>query len=404
MATDRCSPEQQDAVWVALRHGVSVLTGRPGAGKTTTIKTLVACAQALGWRVQIVAPTGKAASRASAVAGVPASTVHRLLAHGPMDAPTPLAVDLLIVDEASMCDLEVATWLMRAVSTECGTRVVWCGDADQLPSVGCGQVLADMIASGVIPTTQLTTVFRQAASSPIIQNAHRLLDGDPLDLSRADGWCFEPLGDGSFPADAVVLRAVQALLDAGRPPRDIQVLAPMRRGALGVDHLNRRLQQLLNPDGALGPYVGGGSRVRVGDRVVATRNMYDLPAPVYNGEQGVVVEADRRGVMLVHFGDRVVTLSGVQCLMLRMAWAMTVHRAQGSEYPAVVFAYDHQAHRRMLDRRLLYTGITRARDHLTLVGSREAIVQTQQRVGTTRRYTTLAHHLSSLIPFVPRNS
>lgn len=395
------SAAQQTAVRNALQHGLSVLTGRPGAGKTTTIKTLVACAQALGWRVQIVAPTGKAASRAAAVAGVPASTVHRLLARESMDAPSPLTVDLLIVDESSMCDLEVATWLMRAVSTARGTRVVWCGDADQLPSVGCGQVLADLIASGVVPTARLTEVFRQAANSPIIRNAHRLLDSEPLDLTTTDGWTFEPLTGPVLHADTVVLQAVRALLDAGRTAADVQVLAPMRRGPLGVDHLNRQLQQLLNADGAIGPYVGGGTRVRAGDRVVSTRNMYDLPSPVYNGEQGVVLEADRRGTLVVHFGDRVVTLSGVQCLMLRMAWAMTVHRAQGSEYPAVVFAYDHRAHQPMLDRRLLYTGITRARDHLTLVGSLEAIAQTQQRVSRTRRYTTLAHHLSSLLPFVP---
>ena len=400
LATSALSATQRQAVVTACDHGLSVLTGRPGAGKTTTIKTLVACAHALGWRTQIVAPTGKAASRAASVAGVPASTVHRLLAGEPTDSPAPLDVDLLIVDEGSMCDIEVALWLARAVVPGRRTRIVWCGDADQLPSVGAGQVLADLIASGVVPTTHLLEIFRQAAESPIIRNAHRLLDQQPLETTDCEGWRFVALQQALATTDQVVLREVRALLQAGRSVEDVQVLTPMRKGVLGVEHLNRAMQDLVNAAGTVGPYIGGGTRVRVGDRVVVTRNIYDLAVPLFNGEQGMVVEVDRRGIVRVVVNGRDVALTGVHCLMLRLAWAMTVHRAQGSEYPAVVLAYDHRAHHAMLDQRLLYTAITRAREHLTLVGTSEALAETQRRHHTSGRHTTLAHHLRALIPHV----
>jgi exodeoxyribonuclease V alpha subunit len=385
--------DQRTAVWNALRHGCSVLTGRPGAGKTTTLKSLVECARELDWRVQIVAPTGKAASRAAAVTGVPASTVHRLLAGEPEDAPAPLDVDLLIVDEASMCDIATGAWLLRAVAPSRRTRVVWCGDADQLPSVGPGQLLADLLGCGQVPTSRLTTVFRQAAGSPIVRNAHRLLDGQALDLADREGWRYVRSSRPVSTAAGAVLAEVFALMRRGFAPSDIQVLAPMRRGALGVDQLNRQLQAALNPDGARGPYVGGGVRARVGDRLVMTRNMYHLPSPVYNGEQGQVLAVERGGAMRVRIENREVILSGVHCLMANLSWAMTVHRTQGSEYPAVVLAYDDRAHRPMLDRRVLYTAITRAKQHLTLVGTDAALMH----AGRGERFTTLAHHLGSLL-------
>lgn len=399
LGASKLADEQRDAVWMALAHGCSVLTGRPGAGKTTTLKSLVACAQALGWGVQIVAPTGKAASRAAAVTGVAASTVHRLLAREPVDAPAPLAVDLVVVDEASMCDLETAAWLLRAINPQ-RTRCVWCGDADQLPSVGAGQVLADLLASGVVPAARMTTVFRQVAASRIVQNAHRLLDRVPLVLGDTSDWSFTPVTAALAKADAHVLEAVQVRLAAGDAPDDVQVLAPMRRGPLGVEHLNCVLQDLLNPTGAVGPYVGGGVRVRIGDRVVATRNIYDLPTPLYNGEQGVVKEVDRRGIIRIRVDDRTLTLTGVHCLMVRLAWAMTVHRSQGSEYPTVVLAYHDRAHAPMLDWRVLYTAITRARQHCSLVGSRAALEQTLARASKSVRHTTLAWQLATLLPHV----
>jgi exodeoxyribonuclease V alpha subunit len=404
LARSALAPSQQAAVRVALGEGCSVVTGRPGAGKTTTMKVVVAAAQALGWRVQVAAPTGKAASRAAAVTGAPASTVHRLLAGQPLDAPAPLQHDLIVVDEASMCDVTTSAWLMRAVDARRGCRVVWCGDADQLPSVGAGQVLSDLIASGVIATARLTQVFRQAAGSPIVQNAHRLLDGAPLDTDLGPGWRWVPAAASPDAAALQVLGEVRELLVAGWGPGQVQVLSPMRRGPLGVELLNARLQQIINPSGSLGPFVGGGMRARVGDRVVVTRNIYELATPVFNGEQGVVVEADRRGVLLVDLGDRVVTLTGVHCLMVRLAWAMTVHRSQGSEYPAVVMAYDHRAHRPMLDRRVLYTGITRARDHLTLVSTDAAIAGSYAGSSATDRHTTLRHHVAGLIPYVRRTT
>jgi hypothetical protein len=308
------------------------------------------------------------------------------------------SANLIVVDEASMCDTDVAAWLLRAVAP--GARVLWCGDADQLPSVGPGQVLADLIKSGVVPSACLTRIYRQAARSPIVRNARLLLDGKPLDLSEQVGWRFVPAERSLSHVPDQVLSEVRLLLGDGLSQSDLQVLAPVRRGPLGVESLNLRLQDLLNPSGAMGPWVGGGVRARIGDRVIATWNIYDLEEPLFNGEQGVVVEANPNGSLTVDLGDRSVSLRGIYCFMLRLAWAVTVHRSQGSEYPAVVLAYDHRAHGPMLDRRLLYTAITRAQRHCSIVGTRDALARSLSQ--TLVRETTLAHHLAELLPHVGR--
>ncbi len=389
------SATQATAVHMALSNCVSVLTGRPGSGKTTTLKTYLQCCDALGWSVQVVAPTGKAASRAAMVTGKPAGTVHRTLG-GLARGDASIMARAVVVDEASMCDAETAAWLLSAVDVT-RTSVLWTGDVDQLPSVGYGAVLRDLIESGRLPVTRLVEIYRQAAASRIVRNAHRLLDGEALDLSPVSDWDFHEVGGNAAYALQVLTRIVQKYAKGAAGPRhEFQVLAPLKRGPLGVESLNTTLQQLLNPRGAVGPMIGGAARARLGDRVVATRNMYDLPAPLYNGEQGVVIAVNRRGRSLtIRVDEREVVLRGVQCLMVRLAWAITVHRSQGSEYSHAVLLYDHQAHKPMLDVGVLYTAITRAKARFTLIGSREAVVRTQHAAKRRERYTGLATYLRS---------
>ena len=431
------SDAQQDAARMALREGVAILTGRPGSGKTTTLRVVIECCHALGWPVQVVAPTGKAASRAAEVTGVAACTVHRLLSHlRPMqNAATGgqhVNARLLIVDESSMCDLETARALLMAVVPG-STAVMWVGDADQLPSVGTGALLRDLVASQSLPHSHLVEVRRQQASSPIITNAHRLLDRQPLmheEREAEEGmmseWIYSDLALGGRTLDLQEKHGRGAMLEALRRletdfdvdvRRDAQVLAPTRRGGLGVDALNVVLQDTLNPNGAVGPDVGGDVRVRVGDRVIMTRNLYDLPeGPVFNGEQGVVAGVDiRLRSVSVHFAapsaalqgelaltksngvaaGRVVTLLGAQRKMLRLAWAVTVHRSQGSEYPYALFLFHHESHRRLLDPAVLYTGITRAKRHLHLM-STETALETARTAPWGQRHTTLATRLNAL--------
>jgi exodeoxyribonuclease V alpha subunit len=393
---------QQEAVLVALSNGVATLTGRPGTGKTTTIRAYASCCRALGWDVKIVAPSGKAAARASTVTGVPASTVHRLLGGAPGRRPEMLRTRALVIDESSMCDLETAAWLLSAVDP-IRTSVLWMGDADQLPSVGHGQVFRDLIDSEVVPEARLTEVFRQRENTGeerrILTNAHRLLDEEPLVLENTGDWCFLEVGPGEHPSVGVgrLVEAVRAAIGGGADPReDIQVLAPRRGGPVGVDALNAALQPLCNPNAGTPLAVDGGF-AKVGDRVIVTRNMYDLTAPLYNGETGVVtalVRADQSSSrsLTVRVDGREVVLRGIQCDMVRLAWAITVHRAQGSEYPYAMLAFDERAHSPLVTAPILYTALTRASRRFTLVGTREAVRQAASR-GGTRRYTGLALRL-----------
>lgn len=390
------SPKQSRAVIVALQSGISVLTGRPGSGKTTTLKAFAMCCDALGWRVTVAAPTGKAASRAATVMDLEASTIHRLLGGSPSSRHDgSLDADVLIVDETSMCDLEVTEWLFAAVDPG-RTRVLLTGDSDQLPSVGHGQVLADILGSGRVTTVRLEKVFRQAMDSRIITNANRLLDRRPLDLSNSTkgDWRFTPVARAAD-ARAAIVAVLENLKQRSASADEIQVMAPMRRGELGVDSLNRLLQGVLNPDGRMGPDIGGDVRVRVGDRIIVTRNIYELDdGPLFNGELGVVRDVDvgRRSVTL-EVGDREVTLSGVYRKLLHLAWAVTVHRAQGSEYQHAVLAYHHEGHGPMLLPAVLYTAITRAKATFHLIGSSAAVERTRAAASRTKRHTSLAFHI-----------
>lgn len=393
---------QKGAVRMALSHGVSLLTGRPGSGKTTTLKTYIACCRALGWSVQVVAPTGKAASRAAEVTGASASTVHRLLG-GARSAVTPtLKARVLVVDEGGMCDAETAAWLLSAVDP-LRTSVLWTGDADQLPSVGAGQVLHDLVVSGRVPVTALTQIHRQGAGSRIIDAANALLDGEPLDLASGGDWRFTEVHDGEPATRGCehLVTAVRTLVAGGVDPlEELQVLVPMRRGPVGVNTINTLLQDELNAHGARGPKIGGGAVVRLGDRVVMTRNAYDLERPLYNGEQAVVVGVDaaRQSVTLrVDDARPALEVRGLQRLMLHLAWAVTVHRSQGSEYPHAILLYDHRAHAPMLLRGVLYTAITRAKRCFHLIGTREAVRRTQMPGADARRYTALVEHIRNAL-------
>jgi exodeoxyribonuclease V alpha subunit len=388
------APQQAEAVRRALSERVLVVTGGPGVGKTTIVRGIVSILSRKGLRVALAAPTGRAAKRLSEATGQPAATLHRLLEWRPAEgafgraAGRTLEADLLVVDEASMLDVRLAADLVSALAT--GTRLVLVGDVDQLPSVGPGTVLRDAIASGVVPTVRLTEIFRQAGESLIVVNAHRIHDGDlpelgapPLDGRGADKRDFffleedEPVAASQLIRDLVTTRLPRRY---GLAPHDIQVLTPMHRGDLGAGNLNQLLQQALTADAP--GLTRGGRTFRAGDKVMQVRNDYDKD--VFNGDIGRVdrVEGasssdaggtnDDSEALIVKFDDREIRYPYDDLDELQLAYAATVHKSQGSEYPAVVIPV-HTQHFVMLQRNLLYTAVTRARRLVVLVGTRKAL-------------------------------
>jgi exodeoxyribonuclease V alpha subunit len=371
------SDQQQEAVKAALTHKLTILTGGPGTGKTVTVRTIIAALEALGGRYALCAPTGRAAKRLSEATGRPAQTVHRMLDYSPMegfrrDADHSLPVDLLIVDEASMLDLLLTHHLLKAV--EPATHLLLVGDVDQLPSVGAGDVLRDIIGSGQARVVRLTQIFRQAAESGIIVNAHRINQGQMPALNEFDDFFFfskaEPVDAADLLVDIVARRIPQKF---GFDPIDeVQVLAPMYRGACGVANLNDALQEALNPPKAGRPERRlRGRTFRVGDKVMQVRN--DYVREVYNGDIGRVVHIDGiEQTLTVRIDNRPVIYDWAEVDELIHAFAVSVHKSQGSEYPVIVMPVLTQ-HYLLLQRNLLYTGITRARRMVVLVGTRRAI-------------------------------
>ncbi len=376
---------QAAAIRTALSHPVSVLTGGPGTGKTTCLQSLISVAESHNKRYALASPTGRAAKRLAEATGRPASTIHRLLDYSPrrgfvFNDENPLPIDLLIVDEVSMLDLVLANSLLKALAP--GTHLLLVGDVDQLPSVGAGDVLRDVIASRIAPVTRLETIFRQAADSHIIANAHRVNRGEypqfpgPAgeDPAGSPDFYLFPAEDapaaGDWVVDVVTNRVPERF---GFDPRlDIQVLAPMYRGPAGVRALNDRLQDALNPAAALKPQKTlYGQTYRPGDKVMQTQNDYDKE--VFNGDIGQVLSIQALDhTMTIEFDGRPVVFDWTDCDQITLAYCVSVHKSQGAEFPVVVLPLVTQ-HFMMLQRNLLYTAVTRAKKLCVLVGSRKAI-------------------------------
>ncbi|MEU2111680.1 ATP-dependent RecD-like DNA helicase [Streptomyces sp. NPDC019507] len=397
------APEQEQAVRLALTRKVAVLTGGPGCGKSFTVRSIVELARAKKAKVVLAAPTGRAAKRLAELTGAEASTVHRLLELKPggdaaYDRDRPLDADLVVVDEASMLDLLLANKLVKAVAP--GAHLLLVGDVDQLPSVGAGEVLSDLLADGSpVPSVRLTRIFRQAQQSGVVTNAHRINSGaQPLTQGLSDFFLFvedDTEEAGRLTVD-VAARRVPARFGLD-PRRDVQVLAPMHRGPAGAGTLNGLLQQAITPARPEVPEKRFGGRVfRVGDKVTQIRNNYEKGKNgVFNGTVGVVTSldpVDQRLTVLTD-EDEEVPYDFDELDELAHAYAVTIHRSQGSEYPAVVIPVTTGAWM-MLQRNLLYTAVTRARKLVVLVGSRRAIGQAVRTVSAGRRFTALDHRLT----------
>ncbi|MEV5880843.1 ATP-dependent RecD-like DNA helicase [Streptomyces sp. NPDC052101] len=396
------APEQEAAVRLALTQKVAVLTGGPGCGKSFTVRSIVELARARRAKVLLAAPTGRAAKRLAELTGAEASTVHRLLELRPggdaaYDRDRPLDADLVVVDEASMLDLLLANKLVKAVPP--GAHLLFVGDVDQLPSVGAGEVLRDLLADGgPIPAVRLTRVFRQAQQSGVVTNAHRINAGQhPLTDGLKDFFLFvedDTEEAGRLTVD-VAARRIPAKFGLD-PRRDVQVLAPMHRGPAGAGALNGLLQQAITPGRPDLPEKRFGGRVfRVGDKVTQIRNNYEKGNNgVFNGTVGVVTAldpVDQRLTVLTD-EDEEVPYEFDELDELAHAYAVTIHRSQGSEYPAVVIPVTTGAWM-MLQRNLLYTAVTRAKRLVVLVGSRKAIGQAVRTVSAGRRCTALDFRL-----------
>ena len=408
------APLQRKAVELAAEHGVLILTGGPGTGKTTTVRGIVSLFERMGLAIVLAAPTGRAAQRLGELTGREAQTVHRLLGMSWNEAThevtftkgekEPLEADAVIVDEMSMVDLPLFAALLRALRP--GTRLVMVGDADQLPSVGPGNVFSDLIRSGKVETVFLREVFRQAERSAIIRNAHAVNAGEPPRLQNDQGdFYFLCRRDAQRAVSTVVELCKTRLPEKmGIPVSDIQVLTPTRKGPAGTENLNRLLQEALNPPKPGQPEVRWGDRVyRPGDRVMQTRNDYDIlweredgtvGSGVFNGDVGHVQAIDPAGEWLaILYEDRKALYSLEMLSEIDLAYAQTVHKAQGSEYPCVVLCAMPSAPGLMV-RGVLYTALTRARELLILVGDDAAVREMAANDRRARRYSGLRWRLA----------
>jgi exodeoxyribonuclease V alpha subunit len=381
--------DQRKALHLALSHKVTVVTGGPGVGKTYTVNRII---QALGDRkIELAAPTGKAAKRMSEMSGREARTIHRLLEYNPFEggftrhAENPIECDTIIIDETSMLDIHLMASLMDAVSEN--TQVIFVGDVDQLPSVGPGRILADMIDSEQIPTARLKTLHRQAAKSLINRNAQRINCGEKLDLSIQDGdFWFVSEEDAAKIPDWIIKACNKVPGKFGFGMDDIQVLCPQKKGPVGVEKLNEALRPVLNPDGKKLQGVAFLS----GDRVIQMRNNYQLG--IFNGDIGKVIDADRAHLHVLFDdlqGQKEVAYPLTSLDELQLAYALTIHKSQGSEFPVVIIPV-HTTNYMMLKRNLLYTGITRGKRLVVLVGMMKAVNVAIKTVDSNKRYSNLA--------------
>jgi exodeoxyribonuclease V alpha subunit len=395
---------QRAAVQLALLSKVLVVTGGPGVGKTTIVNAILRILAAKGMKLLLCAPTGRAAKRMNETTGMEARTIHRLLEVDPRtggfrrDADNPLDCDLLVIDETSMVDVLLMHALLKAVPD--GAALLIVGDVDQLPSVGPGQILADVIASGAVPVVRLTEVFRQAAKSRIIVNAHRINQGQMPELGKPEeesDFYFVPADD---PENAVarIVELVKTRIPRRfglDPIRDVQVLCPMNRGGVGARSLNVELQAALNPAGER-KVERFGWTFASGDKIMQIENDYDKE--VYNGDIGYIADVDPdAGELTASFDGRLVTYGVGELDSVVPAYAATIHKSQGSEYPAVVIPVMTQ-HYPMLQRNLLYTGVTRGKRLVVLVGQRKAVAIAVRSVSGRRRWSKLGEWLHPATP------
>ncbi|ACK70824.1 helicase, RecD/TraA family [Gloeothece citriformis PCC 7424] len=397
------SPQQQQAVEMAVSSRIMVLTGGPGTGKTFCTRTIVALWKAMGKKIGLAAPTGRAAQRMGEVTGLEAKTLHRMLEFDPStmgfkrDKDNPLPYDALVVDETSMLDLFLAHSLLKAIAS--GACLLLVGDRDQLPSVGPGKVLADLIDSGKIPIVRLSVVFRQASQSAIIRAAHQINEGqypylEPIsDPAKSD--CLWHNG-GTEPEHGVqvVCELIRDFIprQGFNPLTDVQVLCPMTRGAVGTRNFNQVLQQLINPPSPDKAEVSTrGMTFRVGDRVIQLKNDYERE--VFNGDLGRVWAIDPvEQELTICFDGRDVVYDFADLNEIALAWSISIHKSQGSEYPVVLLPI-YTSHYIMLSRNLIYTGLTRAKKLAIIIGSSKAIGMAVRQVNQQERYTRLKERL-----------
>ncbi len=391
------SAEQHQAVCMAAGQRVMILTGGPGTGKTTVTRVIVALWKAMGKTVLLASPTGRAAQRLAEVTGQEAKTIHRLLEFDPRtmgfkrNADNPLPCNAVVIDESSMIDLVLGHNLMKAIPPT--AQILFVGDQDQLPSVGPGNVLGDLVRTPKIPKVRLQQVFRQAAQSRIVTNAHRINRGEMPELAASGTDCLFLEADEPTTVVARIQEAIVTLLPSlgFTPHGDAQVLCPMNRGIVGANHLNSVLQETLNPQTNQKQVERGKRHFRSGDRVIQLRNNYDLG--VFNGDLGTILDIDLEEQKLqVQFFEKTVDYDFADLGELSLAYAISVHRSQGSEYPVGIIPM-HTQHFPMLSRNLLYTGLTRAKKLAILVGTRKAIRIAVQQVKDMQRYTRLSERL-----------
>lgn len=411
------SDQQRYAVLAALQNGVQVITGGPGTGKTTIIRCILELMQEAGLTVALAAPTGRAAKRMTEATNFPASTLHRLLGYQPeqgfqRNQDDPLEEDVIIVDEMSMVDILLMHALLRALQAH--TRLIMVGDGDQLPSVGSGNVLRDIMESDAVPVIRLTEIFRQAQESRIVTNAHRINQGImPILNEPHSDFIFE----GLFVPDTVLHRVIDlvtqntAQLRTKNPMQDVQVLSPMKKGTLGVENLNIMLQRALNPPSwAKSEAKIGYALFREGDKVMHTKNNYKLEwtrafdssyketegMGVFNGDMGIITQIDNDARMLsVEFDDgRIADYDFLQAQELDLAYAITIHKSQGSEFPAVILPLAGGAPM-LLTRNLLYTAVTRAKSLVYCIGRPETLEQMVRTNQSRTRYTSLGERLKT---------
>ena len=406
--------KQREAISLALSKGFLILTGGPGTGKTTTLKAIISLYEQRGMKVMITAPTGRAAKRIADLTGYPAKTIHRLLEvmydksgqlkfkHNEQD---PVSCDVMIIDEMSMVDTLLFESLLRALKLSC--RLIMVGDSDQLPSVGAGNILKDMIDSGRLTVVALNEIFRQAQQSCIITNAHKIVNGEEPDLSRKDSdFFFMQRLDAEGAAVTVTELCSRRLPDAYgySPLDDIQVLCPSRKGILGSVEMNKMLQRVLNPPKKeLSEVKGILFTFRDGDKVMQTKNNYDIVwkkdgengTGIFNGDIGIIVKVKRgEGTVVIDFEGRIAEYSLEMLEQLELAYAITVHKSQGSEFTAVIIpllgGFD-----KLYYRNLLYTAVTRAKKMLIIVGSKSIVEKMVHNDRRTLRYTCLRHMIES---------